>query len=408
MRTDGDSATPDTGIHPLLPQAAALHQAGRLDEAARLYESILLEFPRYFDAVHLLGVIALQQGRLDDAQRRIAAALEINPDNQGALINLMAAYLRAGKFELAAEIGERAAKIVPASVDALINYGTALHQMGRYREAIAPLEQAYQENQRSTVVCNLLGACQMKVGDFARAATIFEIATHVAPMDSDGWANLSTALNALSEHGRALKCAERAVELGLDSSNALHAQAAALLDLGKIEESITTYQRAAALNPTISILCELARALITSGRNDDALPYLQQAIEVDGTNPFARMMLAMAVIKPIYNSIAEVEVSRAAFKQAVRDLGIWYASTPVSDAYTAVGASQPFFAAYHPFNNTELLKPYGELCVSWMKSLPNSVSSPAVALRSGKLRVGIVSAHVRDQSVWNAIIRGWA
>ena len=407
MKTDKDSAPLDTGVHRLLPHSAALHQAGRLDEAARIYESILLEIPRHFDALHLLGVIALQQGRLDDAQRMIGAALEIKPNDQGALINLTAAYLSGGKFELAAASGERAARILPPSVDALINYGTALHQLGRYREAIAPLESAYQENQRSTVVCNLLGSCLMEVGDFPNAAAKFETATKIAPMDGNGWANLSTALHAMSQHDRALRCADKAVELGRDSSNALAARAAALLDLGKIEESITTYQQAAALNPTMSILCELARALITSGRNDDAIPYLQRAIEVDGSNPFPRIMFAMSLIKTIYKNIAEVETSRAAFKQAIRDLQTWYASTPVRNAYVAIGASQPFFAAYHPFNNKDLLSPYGELCVSWMKSLPSAASLPSMRPRSGKFRVGIVSAHVRDQSVWNAIIKGW-
>jgi hypothetical protein len=74
MKTDNDSAPLDTGVHRLLPHAAALHQAGRLDEAARIYESILLEIPRHFDATHLLGVIALQQGRLQ--QRRKSARLD--------------------------------------------------------------------------------------------------------------------------------------------------------------------------------------------------------------------------------------------------------------------------------------------------------------------------------------------
>jgi protein O-GlcNAc transferase len=407
MKTDKNSAPADTGIHPLLPHAAALHQAGRLDEAARIYESILLEIPQHFDAVHLLGVIALQQGRLDDAQRKIGAALEIKPDDEAALINLTAAYLRGGKFELAAASGERAARMVPPSVDALINYGVALHQLGRYREAITPLESAYQENQRSTVVCNLLGSCLMKVGDFPNAAAKFEIATTIAPMDGNGWANLSTALHAMSQHDRALACADKAVELGRDSSNALAAQAAALLDLGKIEESITTYQQAAALNPTMPILCELARALVTCGRNDDAMPYLQRAIEIDGSNPFPRIMSAMSVIKAIYKNTPEVEASRAAFQQAISDLQIWYASTSVKNAYTAVGASQPFFAAYHPFNNKDLLTPYGELCVRWMKSLPNAASMPSMRPHREKFRVGIISAHVRDQSVWNAIIKGW-
>ena len=68
-----------SAVHPLLPQAVALHQAGHTAEAAKIYQQILAQVPRHFDATHLLGVIALQGGRLDQAEHLITSALEINP-----------------------------------------------------------------------------------------------------------------------------------------------------------------------------------------------------------------------------------------------------------------------------------------------------------------------------------------
>jgi protein O-GlcNAc transferase len=256
-------------------------------------------------------------------------------------------------------------------------------------------------------VCHLLGACALKTGDARKAVNIFETATVVAPSDGDGWANLSAALNAVSEHARAMECANRAVSLGLDSSNALAAQAAAQFELGKIEESIATYEQAAALNPTVMILCGLARALITSGRSDDALRYLRQAIEIEGSNPFVRLLTVISELKPIYNTETEIKVSRVAFEQAMTELQSWYSTTAVKDAYMAVGASQPFFVAYQPYNNKNLLSRHGALCVSWMQTLPGAREKIESDPRTGKFRVGIVSAHVRDQSVWNAIVKGW-
>lgn len=398
----------NTGIHPLLPQAVAHHQAGRLEQAATMYESILRDVPEQFDAAHLLGVIAMQEGRLEDAQREIKNALKIKPNDQPALTNLTAVYLRTGQLELAVESGEEAATLLPASIDAMVNYGTALHRMGRYRDAIIPLEIAHGMNPRLTVVCNLLGSCLLKIGDALRAATIFEIATNIAPTDSDGWANLSMALTAMSEHERAMECADRAVALSLDSSNALAAQAAAQFELGKIEESVATYQQAAALNPTVMILSGLAVALVTSGRPDDALTYLRRAAEIEEHNPYVRMLITVLELKPIYKSKAEIEFSRVAFEQAISGLQSWYSSAPVKDAYMAVGAAQPFFLAYQPYNNRQLLSRYGDLCASWMTTLPGIAAlKPLANLRTGKFRVGIVSAHVYNQSIWNAILKGW-
>ena len=396
----------DTGIHPLLPQAVACHQAGRLEEATTLYEAILRDVPTQFDAAHLLGVVALQQGRLEDAQRQIKDALEIKPSDQPALINLTVAYLRSGKLELAAECGEEAARLLPPSIDAMINYGTVLHEMGRYRDALVPLEIAQRMNPRSTVVCNLLGACLLKAGDVPAAVSAFESATNVAPTDSEGWRNLAAALNAMSEHARASECANKAIALSLDSSNALAAQGAAEFEMGKIEESVATYKRAAELNPTVMILCGLAVALTSSGRHDDALNYLRRAYKIESSNPYVRLLIAVSELKPVYKSKAEMDLSRAAFDQAIAELHSWYSSGAVKDAYTAVGSAQPFFLAYQPYNNKELLSRYGALCVSWMKSLPRTFAMNG-APRSGKFRVGIVSAHIYNQSVWNAILRGW-
>jgi len=391
----------------LLPEAVSHHQAGRLDQAAELYELILHDLPTHFDAAHLLGVVAMQEGRLDDAQRQIRSALTIKPCDQAALINLTAVYLRSGHLDLAAESGEAAARLLPVSIDAMINYGTVLYQMGRYREAIEPLTIARSMNPCSTIVSNLLGTCLMKSGDASQAASIFEQATVQAPEDSDGWANLSAALTMLSEHDRAIVCANRAAELSLDASNALAAQAAAQFELGKIEESIATYEKAVALKPTVMILCRLAVALITSGRPDDALTYLRQAGAIDGSNPFVRLLSAVSELKPIYRSVADLQVSRSSFERAITELQSWSSPQPVETAFSAVGAAQPFFLAYHPYNNRPLLSRYGALCASWMKTLPGSDTTPGVRSRNVKSRVGIVSAHVRNQSVWNAILKGW-
>ena len=52
-------ALPD--ISSLLDQGIALHQAGRLDHAERLYRSVLARDPDQVDALTLLGTVAMQR-----------------------------------------------------------------------------------------------------------------------------------------------------------------------------------------------------------------------------------------------------------------------------------------------------------------------------------------------------------
>jgi protein O-GlcNAc transferase len=403
-------------MHPLLPQAVSLHQGGRLAEAAKLYEQIRMQMPRHFDATHLLGVIALQEGRFADAQQLIGSALKINPNDSAALNNLGTVNLRKGELEAARQCFERALKLQPGSPDALTNLGTVLHQIGRFRDAVGPLKKAHAANPGSATLCNLLGACLLKTGDTRGAAKLFEAATQAAPDDADGWGNLSVALNAIGEHERALECAEEAVALQSDSQNAVAALAAAQFELGEADAAIATYRQAVALpNPSTQTLCAFANALLNSGLNDEAAKQLRRAVELDENDPIARWVLAMAWIKPIYESEAEIETSRRAFAQSLEELKTWFQGVPDIKPYAAVGARQPFFLAYQPFNNRDLLSRYGELCAAWMKSMPGdgaAQSKRSAGARNAqapdrKMRIGIASAHIRDHSVWNAISKGW-
>jgi predicted O-linked N-acetylglucosamine transferase (SPINDLY family) len=405
MSTD---AIPATGMHPLLPGAVALHQAGRI-EAISQYEKVLADLPEQFDALHMMGVIALQEGRFEEAQNRIAAALRGNPDNAPALGNITVAFLRNRQFEQALQWGQRALKADPESTDTLINLGTTLHEMGRFEEAAGILRQARDFSPNSALICNLLGSCLLNLGEARGAAEAFEAATVASPSDADSWANLSTALNSMSEHQAALAAANKSIELRADSSSALAAQAASLLELGKVDEAIASYRDAVKHSPTIKILCAFANALITSGLNDEAAECLRRAIEMDGSNPSARWILAISILKPIYESHADVLLAREKLSVAMTELMDWFKSSASPIAYQAVGATQPFFIAYHEFNNRDLLTRYGRLCASWMTSLhavPQASREPMA--RTGKMRIGMASAHVRDHSVWIAIAKGWA
>ena len=63
----------------LLSEALALHQAGRLPQAAARYRKVLQAVPDEPNALRLLGVIELQSGDLDAAERLFARAIKARP-----------------------------------------------------------------------------------------------------------------------------------------------------------------------------------------------------------------------------------------------------------------------------------------------------------------------------------------
>jgi protein O-GlcNAc transferase len=411
------SIAPVVSSHPLLAQGVAHHKEGRLEEAAAIYQEVLSALPRDFDATHLLGVVALQQGRFEAAQRLINAALSINPQDVSAMGNLGTSYMRDGQLESAFQWFEVALKLRPDSSIGLTNVGTALHNMGRNRDAIPLLRKAYAADSKSYAVCNLLGACLMETGEVREAAALFEAATQADPGNADGWVNLSVALNVLGEHEHARECADKAVSLRPQSSTALGALGAAQFDQGRMAEAVESYRRGVTLSaPSAQMLLAFGNALLASGLNEEAIEQLQRAVNLDGKNLNARWAIAIARLKPIYESESEILVSRREFAKSIDEVAAWYRSSDgINEPFTAVGASQPFYLAYQPFNNRDLLSRYGALCAEWMTTLPIEPrdSSGLASVRNAspaayrKLRVGIASAHIHEHSVWTAITKGW-
>jgi tetratricopeptide (TPR) repeat protein len=358
-------------VSGLVAEAVALHKAGRVAEATTGYQRVLEQIPNHFDATHLLGVIALQEGRLDEAEELITRALRFNAKDWSALNNLGMVHLRKRNLELAQAQFERAIKANFKSVEVLTNLGTVLRESGRPRDALVPLNKAHAIEPNSSTVCNLLGACLLDLGDVPGAVKLFDAATRAHPDDADGWGNLAVALNRSGEHARAQECADKAVELRPDSAVALAARAAVEFESGLVEAAIVTYEEAIELgHPSVQTVTALANALWCSGRCDEAMEHLRRATLIDGQNLMTRWKLAISHCRPYYAAAEEIPPSREAFARALDDLQAWFRATPRPEAYLAVASTQPFFLAYQPFNNRDLLSRYGDLCSEWMATMP--------------------------------------
>ncbi len=77
----------DPKIVQIFQQGLSWHQRGQLLQAKAAYEQVLGKQPKHFDALHMLGVIALQTKNLTLADELIGKAIEINPNVASAYSN---------------------------------------------------------------------------------------------------------------------------------------------------------------------------------------------------------------------------------------------------------------------------------------------------------------------------------
>ena len=94
------------------------------------------------------------------------------------------------------------------------------------------------------------------------------------------------------------------------------------------------------------------------------------------------------------------------FPPSLNRLGLRFGSRPDHDPEAM--ALQPFYLAYQEQDNRDLLARYGALSTEIMRRwLERQRVARAQPPRRGHLRVGIVSAHIFDHSVWTAPMKGW-
>ncbi|HEY0826389.1 MAG TPA: hypothetical protein VGD76_21560, partial [Ramlibacter sp.] len=152
----------------------------------------------------------------------------------------------------------------------------------------------------------------------------------------------------------------------------------------------------------------LANALVGEGDVAGARAACEDALRADRQHARARWALAMAQLPAIPMSVAEQQAGLAGFGAELGKLAQWCRTQAVGGVHEAVGSQQPFFLAYIDGNHRDLLQRYGTLCADLMARWARKVKVPApAAIHGGRLKVGVVSAHVNSHSVWHALLRGW-
>lgn len=384
------------------------HQAGRLLEAEKTYREVLRAEPTNPDALHLLGLVALQRGMNDSAVELIEKAHRFGRPHPVSLNNLGKAHLALGKLAEARRCFGKALVLKPDFAEAHHNLGVAQAQSRQlkeaersYRKAIA-LEPAFAEaHYRLANLLNELGRPE-EAEQSCRQALAF------APDFAEAQVNLGDTLHNLGRLEEAETTYRRALELNPDLGEAHNNLGGVLKDLGRLEQAEQSFRRALSLMPGVpDVHYNLGNTLYDLGRLEEAEESFRQALAQKPDYAEARWASTILRLPLLCSAGDAIEGHERAIGE-IRSLSNWFASRQDENDFKVVGIQQPFFLAYQEQNHRDVLSEYGKLCVGLMQRWWEKQRFAAVARRAGEaVRVGIVSAHVRDHSVWSAIVRGW-
>jgi predicted O-linked N-acetylglucosamine transferase (SPINDLY family) len=201
-----------------LQTALSHHQAGRLDDAGRLYRQVRTAAPRLFDGLHLSGVLAYQQKRYAEAADLLTRAH--HADRKHALCQM--------------------------------RLGLALAALGRHTEAETHYRGSLARDATIPETWNNLAITLKSLGRATEATDAYRRAVTLKPDYYDAHDRLGAVLADTLGLAAGIPHFRRCLELKPDYAPALCNLGLALLHEGKFAEAHTCFDRALASDPSLT------------------------------------------------------------------------------------------------------------------------------------------------------------
>jgi Flp pilus assembly protein TadD len=237
-----------------------------------------------------LGLTLLALGQQSEAQTALEQAVELDDDNAEAHRGLGQVYLAAGQQERGLEELSRAAQLAPDDVATQAALGLALHDAGRYAPATGALRAAIaattDRKQLDTWGDALIDSYLM-IGQYAEAVQVARERLAADAQNAKWQLDYGMALLRADQIEPAQAAIERALELA--GTERIGAEANRLLGVSlarqaRYEDAVVVLSRAAALAPADArTLAERGWALARLGRCAEALPDFERALALDPT-----------------------------------------------------------------------------------------------------------------------------
>ncbi len=314
-----------------LDAAIAHFQAGRMEEAEAIFRRILLAAPGDVDALHLLGLVALQkgeaqaavkliekaitlnpgiapfhnslgnslkaQGDLDGAIKRFREALDLDPTLTGIHVNLGDALRAQGNLEEAEEEYSAVPPTDPQHFEALKKLGAIFKAQDRPNDAVLAFHKALEINADDAEIHNSLGATLLSLEHIQDAIIHFQRAIDIDPNYPQAHNNLGGAWRKQDDTDKAVDCFLTAILLDSEFALAHDNLGLSYTRLGKWEDAFACFQRALGINPDLpQVYVNLGYLQRLIGKHDEARSSYLRALSLEPENLLAKTNLAFLLL----------------------------------------------------------------------------------------------------------------
>jgi predicted O-linked N-acetylglucosamine transferase (SPINDLY family) len=237
-----------------LKEAVALHQQNQLAQAKMIYEEILHKVPKHFDAVNLLGVIAMQMQDFPKASEHFRQATTLCPQNAVFYFNQGNSLSALARTELAVASYDKAIGLQPQYAEAYNNRGTALKDLGQLDKALASYDKALAIQPHHAKAHLNRGNVLLALKQHTAATSSYDKAISILPGYAEAQANKGNVLVELRQLQAGIACYDKAIALDPKYAEAYANRGFAQTELQLWQDGADSYEAALKLKPDYKYL----------------------------------------------------------------------------------------------------------------------------------------------------------
>jgi protein O-GlcNAc transferase len=267
-------------VADLLQAALRLIHASQLPQADALCREVLAREPRNFNALQLLGHVALQRADYLVAVQWLSAARTVNGASAPLHSNLAVALLALRRPGEALAHCDAALALNPRLPEALCNRGHALSALKRTEDGLRCYEQCLEVSAGFHDALEGRTQALLRLNRLNEALASADRALAVAP-SPQAWSLRGTVLLKAKRAAEALAAFDRALALAPQSPEYHNNRGTALRELKRPSEALQAYETAVRLRPAFAgVWCNVANLSLDAGKYEEAIGRCDEALRI--------------------------------------------------------------------------------------------------------------------------------
>ena len=265
----------------IISDLVELYQSGNLCDASQQAEELTKKYPNSFDLWNIFGMSSIQIGLFDLAERAYKKSISIKPDYTDAYINLGIALKEQGKFEEAIQVYETCISVKPNIAEVYNNMGCALRDQKNIKKAIQAFRKSISLKPDYAEAYYNIANTYKEIGKNDEAINAFNKCISLKPFYAEAYNNLGITYVSQSKHYMAIETYKKSISLIPNFAESYCNLGNALQHQGRLEEAIDAYKNFIKLKPNYAeVYSYMGGALKDLGKFQEAINACQKCISI--------------------------------------------------------------------------------------------------------------------------------